>query len=480
MTIFNERKTLADVIIHDDDLRRKIDFIFDSGSSKHMCPDIDYFDEIVNEDGKVILGNGESVPIKGIGRIGILEKVLYVPDLTLGLVSVGQLDSSGHEVSFSKGKVKVKSNSGKEIMNGYLEDDLYHLDNAEVPSNINIVKLFSLDVKEGSAPDRWKNQRRGGNLLEQLHTRWGHVGEKAIREAIKRESVIGSGVTYSDIKDLSMKLCPDCMKGKMEYFPAKLSTTDYSSYSNFQLMATDDKGPFQVESISDKYKYLDLFAFKSSRWLEVRFKRSKDGFYENLEDIISTVALHDDKIKEMQSDHFTLYESKKTKDILAREAINQRMVSGFSHSSNGWIEREVKTVMNMARTIMMQHNTPLRFWAHAVQTAVYLINRTPKESLDWRTPFEAVYQKKPDISNFVPFYSPGMLALSSEQRKHPFDKKAIECRFVGYDEAGKNQYFVWIPSEKRMTSAMSVSTRVSILFGREMNQTILIWRDIVI
>jgi hypothetical protein len=367
-------------------------------------------------------------------------------------------------------------------MSGYLEDDLYHLDNAEVPSvNINIAKLFSLDVKEGSAPDRWKNQRRGGNALEQLHTRWGHVGEKATREAIKRESVIGSGVTHSDIKDLTMRLCPDCMKGKMEYFPAKLSQTDYSNYSNFQLMATDDKGPFQVESISDKYKYLDLFAFKSSRWLEVRFKRSKDGFYDNLENIISTVAFHDDKIKEMQSDHFTLYESKKTKDILSREGILQRMVSGFSHSSNGWIEREVKTVMNMARTIMLQHVAPLRFWAHAVQTAVYLINRTPRESLEWKTPFEMVYKKKPDISNFVPFYSPGMLALSSEQRKHPFDKKAVECRFVGYDEAGKNQYFVWIPAEKRITSAINVRFDESVnLIRKEDESDDSYLRDIVI
>ena len=45
------------------------------------------------------------------------------------------------------------------------------------------------------------------------------------------------------------------------------------------------------------------------------------------------------------------------------------------------------------------------FWAEALNIAVYLKNRSPTRSLEFKTPFEALYGFKPAIKNLRVFGS---------------------------------------------------------------------------
>jgi hypothetical protein len=42
---------------------------------------------------------------------------------------------------------------------------------------------------------------------------------------------------------------------------------------------------------------------------------------------------------------------------------------------NGMVERKNKTLCEMAQTMLDEHRTPRRFWAEAVNTACYVLNR---------------------------------------------------------------------------------------------------------
>ena len=55
---------------------------------------------------------------------------------------------------------------------------------------------------------------------------------------------------------------------------------------------------------------------------------------------------------------------------------------------NGVSERMNRTIMEHARSMRLHAGLPLRFWADAVDTAVYLINRGPSISSDGRIPEE--------------------------------------------------------------------------------------------
>jgi hypothetical protein len=124
------------------------------------------------------------------------------------------------------------------------------------------------------------------------------------------------------------------------------------------------------------------------------------------------------------------------KKIIAEYGINKRTTVRYHHSSNGWIERQVRTVMEKARTIMLIYDCPLMFWLEAISCA-YLYNVTPTSVLDWKISYELVFGSKPDISHLVPFYAPGIVYLSAEERWNQFSPKGLSCQMLGYDPESK-------------------------------------------
>jgi hypothetical protein len=437
--ILGERKITGDSI-----LLSKVDplvemmMIFDSGGTTSMCPDISYFDYIENYYAPISVGNGAKIYAYGRGTVGVLKDVLYVPDMIVGIISIGRLDDEGFTSVFEGSRVRIYDEENQLFLTGSKSNGLYYLDD-----EINAESLNYVLVANGSAPKKWKSQLLGGNNLELLHHRWGHVSEHVIKEGLKNESVKGSLVDYGKIKNESIRICPDCLKGKMTHLPKTVSDTDYSNKPKFNIVSTDDKGPFRVESFSGHYKYFDLFSFKSSRWLSVLFKKKKNEFYDNLKQIIFDCSVMKEEIQEIQTDDAELYKSVDMNIILRDAKIKQRYTAAYESSSNGWIEREMRSVLEKARTIMNIYDCPLRFWNYAIDTAVYLINRTPRQSLEWKTPYEKVYGEIPDISNLVPFYSPGICYISKAEKDHPLQANGQECRMLGYDDAGKNVYLIF-------------------------------------
>lgn len=61
---------------------------------------------------------------------------------------------------------------------------------------------------------------------------------------------------------------------------------------------------------------------------------------------------------------------------------------------NGVSERMNRTIIEHARCMRLHARLPLQFWADAVDTVVYLINRGPSNSLDGGVPEEAWTSKK--------------------------------------------------------------------------------------
>lgn len=52
----------------------------------------------------------------------------------------------------------------------------------------------------------------------------------------------------------------------------------------------------------------------------------------------------------------------------------------------------------MARSLIFHSNVPLRLWGESVKTTAYLINRTPSKNLGYKTPYELLHNKLPDLS----------------------------------------------------------------------------------
>jgi hypothetical protein len=96
------------------------------------------------------------------------------------------------------------------------------------------------------------------------------------------------------------------------------------------------------------------------------------------------------------------------------------------------VERKNKTLLDMARTMLDEYKTPDRFWAKAINTACYSINRLYLHRILKKTSYELLTGKKPNVSYFRVFGSKCFI-LVKRGRKSKFAPKVVEGFLLGYD-----------------------------------------------
>jgi hypothetical protein len=86
----------------------------------------------------------------------------------------------------------------------------------------------------------------------------------------------------------------------------------------------------------------------------------------------------------------------------------------------------------MARTMLDEYKTPDQFWAEAINTACYSINRLYLHQILKKTSYELLTIKKPNVSYFRVFGSKCFI-LIKRGRNSKFAPKAVEGFLLGYD-----------------------------------------------
>lgn len=85
---------------------------------------------------------------------------------------------------------------------------------------------------------------------------------------------------------------------------------------------------------------------------------------------------------------------------------------------------------------MIGKNLPKTFWAEAVHTTIYILNRCPTKAVWNEIPFEAWHKKKPVVNHLKIFGSIAYSHISTPNRDK-FDEKSEKLIFVGYSDESK-------------------------------------------
>jgi transposase InsO family protein len=80
------------------------------------------------------------------------------------------------------------------------------------------------------------------------------------------------------------------------------------------------------------------------------------------------------RIKKVRSDNGTEFKNSQIEGFL-EEGIRHDFSSPYTPQQNGFVERKNITLLDMARTMLDEYKTPDQFWAEAINTACYSINR---------------------------------------------------------------------------------------------------------
>ncbi|GKE39732.1 ribonuclease H-like domain-containing protein, partial [Tanacetum coccineum] len=98
---------------------------------------------------------------------------------------------------------------------------------------------------------------------------------------------------------------------------------------------------------------------------------------------------------------------------------------------NGVAERKNRTLIEAARTMLVDSKLPTTFWVEAVNTACYVLNRVLVIKPRNKTSYKLIRGTPPLIDFMKPFGCP-VTILNIRDHLGKFDGKANERYFVGY------------------------------------------------
>jgi transposase InsO family protein len=111
------------------------------------------------------------------------------------------------------------------------------------------------------------------------------------------------------------------------------------------------------------------------------------------------------RIKKIRSDNGTEFKNSQIEGFLEDEGIKHEFSSPYTPQQNVVVERNNRTLLDMARTMLDEYKTPDWFWAEAINTACYSINRLYLHRILKKTSYELLASKKPNVSYFRVFGS---------------------------------------------------------------------------
>ena len=419
------------------------EWIIDSGATQHMTFErarLSNYKEF-KKPCVVNLGDSRSILAYGKGTYHVtaavgdhtqnisLQEVLYLPELDKNLLSVNAMVRRGATVTFKDDKCEISRDS-KILAMGEIQGKLYTL--KIVKEHVNIAK---------QQPDADKYL---------WHCRFGHLGMNNVNKLIEGNMVNG----MDGVSDKSEnQFCEACAKGKQHCCPYP-RTADYRASEQFELVHSDVCGPMPVSSLGGS-RYFVTFIDDYSRYTSVYFMKNKSEVLEKFKEFHNYVVNATGKpIKILRSDNGGEYSSNEFESFLKKNGIVHQLSVPYNPAQNGVAERMNRTIMESTRSMLSHAQMPNEFWAEAVNTSVYVRNRSPTTALNGITPYECLLEKKPDVSNLRVFGCVTYVHIPDNQRKK-LDAKSRKSIFVGYPEGVKG-FKLYDPVTHKFTRSRDV------------------------
>ena len=104
-------------------------------------------------------------------------------------------------------------------------------------------------------------------------------------------------------------------------------------------------------------------------------------------------------------DHGREFDNNIFPEFCRDKGINHKFASPRTPKQNGVAERKNKTLIEMARTMLVESQLPRTFWAKAINTSCYILNRVMVRPVLKKTSYELLKGKKPYVAYFRVFGS---------------------------------------------------------------------------
>jgi len=375
----------------------------DSGATSHMTCNKSILSNLIKRKEPITYANGVTTHSSYVGNLhGRIDKseinvdnILYVPDIKRNLLSIAKLAKKGYMIVFASVDNEVYANiigSDNKIVCRVKanEQDTFNL---FISNQFNTLCNSVISFKNEEDYMTW-------------HRKMGHC----------------------NLDNKEHKKCEVCIHTKMKNLPFK--PVRNKSKRIFELVHIDLVGPITSSIYNNKYFVTIIDDFSRYGW--VLFVPDKSVVFESVRDWYKKIInIFNKKITYLRSDNGTEFTSNAFKNFCNDYGITQQFTVPGNPQQNGRAERLNGTLIQIARSMLMDGQLCRRFWEDAVRTANYIHNRLPHNGNDKNIPFEVLYGRKVDYSNIHVF---GCRVVFLDQNNPKFLNNTREGIFLGYDE----------------------------------------------
>jgi len=118
--------------------------------------------------------------------------------------------------------------------------------------------------------------------------------------------------------------------------------------------------------------------------------------------ILKIETISSKKVKSIRSNNGTQFRNHIFDSFLGEKGIIRQFSVARTPQQNGVAERKNKTLIEAARTMLIEAKLPIIFWAEVMNCASYLLNRVLILKDKMKTPYELFHKRKPLIDFFRP------------------------------------------------------------------------------
>jgi hypothetical protein len=452
-------------------------WICDSGAARHLTNDVSLFTKL--ESCNESIGGckkGSQLEITGKGDIEILvtstegkntiltlTNVRYAPHARYNLLSLSTLSLSGP---------RFRITIDEQDMCIYRKDTNTQVAYAKLHINANIYLMRT--QRSPTLPIAAAAVDFDDPVWSE-HRRLGHLSLDSMRKLLK----ISDGIKVTD-RQIAAKIkdvCPVCYTTRALYkIPRDAANRHYEHFG--ELVTVDTWGPYPVPGLKGE-RYALFLIDDATRYTWVELFNTKDKIAGLLTSLLTRLSTaHSKPIIRMRVDNE--FKQNAVQVYCNDKGITLESIAPYAHHQVGAAERSHRTVRERASAMMedfspsskmvtaivnrteeMLRNAtlPEGLWTYAVQEATNKKNRSPSKALKFtKTPYEALYDRRPDLSKDNAWGARVFVTIPLELRTLAISKKLDPRGYVAHFLSAHDEANSWVwHSDKRQVKLVNVA-----------------------
>ncbi len=358
-----------------------------------------------------------------------LSEAYYAEGLEYNLISVPTLNTQNVKVTFDRHEAYLKKGT-----------TIIHL--------VKLNGLWALPTTNNPTVATLRMQRDNQATGETWHCRLGHLGKRQTEELVKQGSAPEEALRYNPNNCSTCNLTKPGKRPIPHVVEASGKTTVQVDYMPLGHSEKGWKGEVGAYVFSDRHSRITkAYPVKSATSTEA-------VTYLNL--FLTQIAPYlKNKITCIQSDAGSQFTSNEWYKRCADDGIVCRRCPVDHQAMNGQVERIQGILAAKVRALLRDGGLGIKYWPLALETATYLINRTPHTSLNGTCPLERATGRKPGLNHTRKYRCAAFVQVPKAQRNGKLSNTAWRGTLVGYSTTSP-EWLILDPRTARVRPAYSV------------------------